>query len=144
MKQVTGMYYFELNKGNFFPFWLWFINYNYEWEVLKSVLYALFAATGSILLVHRQLPSFELQFSDVPKQQMKTPAKRRTGEVTANVSTEQTWCTGESSSTGESITSKSAYQIQTFNTTNWYGESAYTGESITINRRIRFQRTTNW
>ena len=51
------------------------------------------------------------------KQQMKTPAKRRTGEVTAsNVSTEQTWCTGE---------------------------SAYTGESITINRRIRFQRSTN-
>ena len=76
---------------------------------------------------------------------MKTPAKRRTGEVTAsNVSTEQTWCTGESPYTGESITSESAYRIQTFNTTNWYtGESAYTGESITINRRIRFQRSTN-
>ena len=37
----------------------------------------------------------------------------------------------------------SAYQIPTFNTTNWYtGESAYTGESITIIRRIRFQRPT--
>ena len=38
---------------------------------------------------------------------------------------------------------ESAYQIPTFNTTNWYtGELAYTGESITINRRIRFQRST--
>ena len=76
---------------------------------------------------------------------MKTPAKRRTGEVTAsNVSTEKTWCTGESPYTGESITSESAYRIQTFNTTNLYtGESAYTGESITMNRRIRFQRSTN-
>ena len=37
----------------------------------------------------------------------------------------------------------SAYQIPTFNTTDWYtGESAYTGESITIIRRIRFQRST--
>ena len=37
----------------------------------------------------------------------------------------------------------SAYQIPTFNTTNWYtGELAYTGESITIIRRIRFQRPT--
>ena len=88
---------------------------------------------------------FRTPTSDVPKQQMKTPAKRRTGEVTAsNVSTEQTWCTGESLYTGESITSESAYRIQTFNTTNWYtGESAYTGESITMNRRIRFQRSTN-
>ena len=68
------------------------------------------------LLVHRLLPGFELQTSDVSKQQMKMRAKRRTGEVTAsNVSTEQTWCTGE---------------------------SAYIGESITINRRIRFQRST--
>ena len=102
---------------------------------------------------------------------MKTPAKRRTGEVTAsNVSTEQAWCTGESAYTGESITINrrirfqrstnrlvhrrigvhvridyhySAYQIPTFNTTDWYtGESACTGESITINRRIRFQRST--
>ena len=38
---------------------------------------------------------------------------------------------------------KSAYQIPTFNTTDWHiGESAYTGESITIIRRIRFQRPT--
>ena len=38
---------------------------------------------------------------------------------------------------------QSAYQISTFNTTDWYtGESAYTDESITINRRIRFQRST--
>ena len=38
---------------------------------------------------------------------------------------------------------QSAYQIPTFNTTDWYtGESAYAGESITINRRIRFQRST--
>ena len=75
---------------------------------------------------------------------MKTPAKRRTGEVTAsNVSTEQTWCTGESPYTCESITSESAYRIQTFNTTDWYtSESVYTGESITIIRRIRFQRPT--
>ena len=37
---------------------------------------------------------------------------------------------------------QSAYQIPTFNTTDWYtDESAYTGESITINRRIRFQRS---
>ena len=41
-------------------------------------------------LVHRLLPGFELQTSDVPKQQMKTPANRRTGKVTAsNVLTEQ-------------------------------------------------------
>ena len=47
------------------------------------------------------------------------------------------WYTGKaayrrSAYTGESITSKSVYQIPTFNTT----------ETITINRRIRFQRPT--
>ena len=91
-------------------------------------------------LVHWLLPCFELQISDVPKQQMKTPANRRTDEVTAfNVSTEQIRCTSESAYTGESITSKSAYRIQTFNTTDWYtGESAYRRPA---SRRIRFQRS---
>ena len=82
---------------------------------------------------------------------MKTPAKRRTGEVTAfNVSTEQTWCTGDrrpatgdrrpatgdrrvavSDSnvphnrlvhrrSGVPATGESLYQIPTFNTTDWY------------------------
>ena len=96
------------------------------------------------------LPGFELQTSNVSKQQTKTPAKRRTGEVTAsNVSTEQIGVpanrrtpayrrTGGSAYTGESAyrrTGEPAYQIPTFNTTDWYtGESAY--------RRIRFQRST--
>ena len=39
---------------------------------------------GVFILVHQLLPGFELQTSDVPKQQMKTPANRRTGEVTAS------------------------------------------------------------
>ena len=126
----------------------------------------------SILLVHRLLPGFELQTSNVPKQQMKTPANRRTGKVTASnaqhyklvhrrigvhrrIDYRQSayqiptfnatdWYTGESAYIHRRIDyHQSAYQIPTFNTTDWYtGESAYTGESIIINRRIRFQRST--
>ena len=103
---------------------------------------------------------------------MKTPAKRRTGEVTAsNVSTEQTYVPANRRSQANRLPAnrrigfkrstqqictpanrriqgridyhKSAYQIPTFNTTDWYtGESAYTSKSITIIRRIRFKRIT--
>ena len=138
------MYYFELNEGNFFPL---IMIYKLQLWIRSSKVSSLctqcsdrkYSFSSSATSWFRT-PNFRRS-----KQQMKTPAKRRTGEVTAsNVSTEQTWCTGESPYTGESITSESAYRIQTFNTTNWYtGESAYTGESITINRRIRFQRSTN-
>ena len=137
------MYYFELNEGNFFPL---IMIYKLQLWIRSSKVSSLctqcsdrkYSFSSSATSWFRT-PNFRRS-----KQQMKTPAKRRTGEVTAsNVSTEQTWCTGESPYTGESITSESAYRIQTFNTTNWYtGESAYTGESITINRRIRFQRST--
>ena len=87
---------------------------------------------------------------------MKTPAKRRTGEVTAsNVSTEQTWCTGKSAYTGESITSKSAYRIPTFHTTDGYTGDARTDvpatgdrRPATGDRRVAYQiptfNTTDW
>ena len=65
---------------------------------------------------------------------MKTPAKRRTGEATAsNVSTEQTWCTGDR----RPATGESPYQIPTLDTTDWC-----TGDRRPASRRIRFQRST--
>ena len=114
-------------------------------------------------LVHRLLPGFEHHTSDVPKQQMKTPANRRTGEVTTPiVSTEQNMQIGlhrridyqeigvsDSNvqhnrsvhrrsgvpATGDRrpATSESPYQIPTFNTTDWY-----TGEAA--HRRISCER----
>ena len=71
--------------------------------------------TEVFFLVHRLLPGFELQTSDVPKQQMKTPGNRCTGKVTAS-----------------NVSVRPANRIQTLDTT----------EMITINRRIRFQRST--
>ena len=53
------------------------------------------------------------------------------------------WYTGEAAYRRRPATGESPFQISTFNTTDWYtGESAYTDESITILRRIRFQRPT--
>ena len=105
--------------------------------------------------VHRLLPGFELQTSNVPKQQMEDAGKSAyTGEVTASnaqhyklvhrrigvhrridyhqsayqIPTFNTtdWYTGEAAYTGESATGESPYQIPTFNTTDWYtGEAAY-------------------
>ena len=94
--------------------------------------------------VHRLLPGFELQTSNVPKQQMETPANRRTpGEVTASNAQHYKLVHRRIGVHRRIDYHQSAYQIPTFNTTDWYtGELAYTGESITLNRRIRFQRST--
>ena len=117
-------------------------------------------------LVHRLLPGFELQTSVASKQQMKTPAKQQLPTFRQNrldVPANQRTQANRLPSTGVSYSNvqhnrllhrrigvhrridyhQSAYQIPTFNTTDRYtGESAYTDESIIINRRIRFQRST--
>ena len=134
------------------------------------------------IAVHRRIDYQRIGVSDSNVQHNKLVHRRIgvpatgesiTGESAYQIPTFNTtdWRTGESAYTGESITiligvsdsnvqhnklvhrrigvhrridyHHSAYQIPTFNTTNWYtGESAYTGESITIIRRIRFQRPT--
>ena len=71
---------------------------------------------------------------------MKTPVKRRTGEATAsNVSTEQTWGTGDR----RPATGESPYQIPTFNTTDWCtgDRRPATGESP---YQIPTFNTTDW
>ena len=78
-------------------------------------------------LVHRLLPGFELQTSDIPKQQMKTPAIRRpqanrlppVGVSDSNV--QHNRLVHRRIGVHMRIDyHQSAYQIPTFNTTDWY------------------------